>query len=104
MQKTLQSLASVSFLFFVVLGGLHVSSSLLIAQGVINPADTLLFNALDLPFLLSALLYGSAQLSLTLEDIVGNLKVPFVICSALSVAVFAGALYLNFGFPDANLF
>jgi len=83
---------------------MHLSTALLIAQGVVNSTDTLLFKVLDLPFLFSALLYGTSQLSLTLEDITGNLKVPLLLCSLFSIAAFVGALYLNFGFPDANLF
>lgn len=104
MQKTLHSLASVSFLFFVVLGGLHISTALLISQNVVNSADVLLFNALDLPFVLSALLYGTSQLSLTLENITGNLKLPVAVLGMISLAVFSGVLYLNFAFPDVSLF
>ena len=104
MQKTLQSIASVSFIFFVVLGGLHISTSLLLAQDVLNPATTLLWNALDLPFLMAALLYGTSRLSLTLEDITGNLKIPFALSGMAALIIFGFALYLNFGFPDANLF
>lgn len=104
MQKTLHNLAQTTLLFFVVFGGLHISASLLMANGVIDRVDTLIFNALDLPFLLAALLYGSARFSLALEMITGNVKVPFIVCSSLSAVVFLGALYFNFGLSDANLF
>lgn len=104
LQKTVQSIASVSFLFFVVLGGLHISSSLLLAQDVFHTSTYLFWNALDLPFLLAALAYGTSQLSLTLEDITGNLKIPFLFSSLVALVVFAIGLYLNFGFPDAKLF
>lgn len=104
MQKTLQSIAGVSFLFFVVLGGLHISTSLLLAQDVINTPTHLIWNALDLPFLLAALLYGTSQLSLSLEDITGSLKIPFALSSTAALIVFGLALYINFGFPDASLF
>ena len=104
MQKTLQSIAGVSFIFFVVLGGLHISTSLLLAQDVINVPTRLIWNALDLPFLLAALLYGTSRLSLTLEDLTGNLKVPFTLLGTTGLLILILALYTNFGFPDANLF
>jgi uncharacterized protein with PQ loop repeat len=103
MQKTLQSTASVSLLFFVVFGGLHISASLLLAEGITNRVDTLFFNALDLPFLLAALVYGTSRFSLALEGLTGNLKTPLLICSSVSLVLFLGALYFNFGLSDANL-
>lgn len=104
MQKTLQNLAHVSLFFFVVLGGLHISASLLLANGAVDRVDSLLFNALDLPFLFAALVYGSARFSLALENLTGNLKVPVIVCGSFSFLVFVGALYFNFGLTDANLF
>jgi hypothetical protein len=100
----LQNLAHVSLFFFVIFGGLHISASLLLANGVVDRVDSLIFNALDLPFLFAALVYGSARFSLALESITGNVKVPFIVCSSFSFLVFLGALYLNFGLADANLF
>lgn len=103
MQKALYSLADVSLWFFLVFGGLHLSSTLLLAQGISNPGNTLLFNALDLPFILSALLYGTARFSLSLGSITDNFKIPTLVLSVLSGLVFLLVLFLNFGFPDAKL-
>jgi len=102
MQTTLKNLSQVSLWFFMIFGGLHISSSLLIAEGVIDNSDLLLFNILDLPFLAMGLIYGSSKLSLILENITGNLKTPLIICSILSVVIFLMALFLNFGFTDAQ--
>ena len=104
MQKTLQNLAHVSLFFFVVFGGLHISASLLLANGVVDRVDSLIFNSLDRPVLFAALVYGCSRFSLALETISGNLKVPVIICSSFSFLVFLGALYLNFGLTDANIF
>lgn len=104
MQKTLQNIGDTALLFLVIFGGLHISTSLLLAQGTRSAMDVLIFNVVDLPFLMAALLYGTAHLSFTLEEITGNLKIPLVVCSALAVLAFLAALYLNFGLADANLF
>lgn len=104
MQKLVQNIARVSLFFFVVFGGMHISASLLLANGVVDPVDALIFNGLDLPFLFSALVYGSARLSLELELITGQVRVPLMVCSGFSLVIFCGALYFNFALPDAKLF
>lgn len=104
MQKTLQNLASVSLLFLVVTGGIHISSTFLLLQGVENHTLTLLFHSLDLPFLLSALLYGSAKLSLSMEDIAEKGRSAFFACMGLSSVVLLLALYMNFISSNVQLF
>lgn len=103
MQRTLENLADVAFFFFVAFGLLHISSSLLVAQGALGRPAWLLFQSLDLPFLLSALVFGSAKLSLLSENIFGNVKVPAIALSLVSLAVMIFALYYNFLIPDAIL-
>jgi hypothetical protein len=104
MQKTLHSVASVSFVFFVAFGILHIVASILISQGLIARTNWLIFNVLDLPFLLAALTYGTSKLSLTLENITGKLKIPLIVCGSLAAVVFLIALYFNFGLTDAQIF
>lgn len=103
MHKALENTSAVAFKFFIVLGGLHITSSLLIARGILNLPDWLIFNVLDLPFLFVALVYGSCRLSLGLENITGNVKIPLLVTSVISLLLFAGAIYINFIFPDASL-
>jgi hypothetical protein len=103
MQKTLQSIAQVSFIFFALLGITHIASSFLIAQSEVNKMDWLAFQTLDLPFLFMGLLYGSSKLSLSLGNIFGSEKIAFIILSSLSIVIFLGVLYVNFIFPDAKL-
>jgi hypothetical protein len=103
MQNTVKSIAAASFPFFILFGLLHITASFLVSQGVLSRAGWITYNAFDLPFLLSALTYGAAQLSLNLENITGNLKTPLIVCSALAAVLFLIALFLNFGIPDAQL-
>ena len=103
MQKTLENLSSIALFFFIALGGLHMSSIFLVAEGVATPTITLLFQALDLPFLLVALLYGSARLSLAMEEATEKGKACFILCSFLSVVILNGALYINFALADVQL-
>ncbi len=103
-EKTLKNLASVSLFFLIVTGGLHLSSTFLVAQGAENATLSLLFQSLDLPFLLSALLYGSAKFSLSMEDATGKGKLAFTLCCVFTGLVLCSALFVNFTFSDAQLF
>lgn len=103
-EKTLKNCASVSLFFVVLMGGAHISATFLLMQGANNPTLVLLFNTLDLPFLLSALLYGSSKISLAMEEATGKGKTVFIICTVLSTIILGSAAFLNFAFLDANLF
>ena len=102
MEKTLRSLSQISFFFFLVFGALHISASLLVAQGVIDRTSWVLFNAFDLPFLFAGLIYADAKLSLGLGSIAGDVKLPFVLLTVLFSVLFLVALYWNFLLPDAS--
>ncbi|MEK7145957.1 MAG: hypothetical protein AAB802_02115 [Patescibacteria group bacterium] len=104
MEKTLKSVSEISFIFFLAFGILHIASSILIAKGILERSDWIIFNSFDLPFLLSALVFGSSRLSLSLFNILGESKTPVVALSFISFCLFGFALYLNFLVPDAVLF
>lgn len=103
MQKTLQSVSQVSFFFFVVFGMVHIISAILVAEKFVNKVDFLAFQSLDLPFLLSALIYGNSKLTLKMGEIFGDTKIPFIILSILSILIFLTVIYLNFFIVDAKL-
>ncbi len=100
MQKTLQNIEEMAFPFLVVLGFIHLSSVFLVSQGVVDRLGWILFQVLDLPFILVALLYGLSKLALTLEEATGNLKVPAAICTGFGVLLFLIALFFNFALTD----
>lgn len=104
MQKTLENLSSVTLFFFAALGGIQLSSTFLLVEGVKNSTISLLFHSLDLPFLLVAMVYGSARLSLAMEEAAEKGKATLTLCSVAAAFVLIVALYLNFAFPDAQLF
>lgn len=103
MEKTLKNLASVSLFFLVITGGAHLSASFLLIQGNQSELLMILAQSLDLPFLLSALLYGSARFSLALEEATGKGKIALILCSIFSLLMLSTALFVNFAFPDVQL-
>ena len=104
MQKTLENFSSVALFFLVALGGLHLSSAFLLAEGIQEKNLLLIFNSLDLPFLLVALIYGSTRLSLVMEDASEKGRACLAFCAVLSSFIMVGALVLNFALPNAQLF
>lgn len=104
MEQTLKNLASASLLFLVITGGIHISSTFLLIQGNLNPILYTFFQSFDLPFLISALSYGSAKLSLTLEEATGKGKLALTVCGIFSMILLSLALFVNFAFPDAKFF
>ncbi len=102
MQKTVQSISQISFYFFLAFGLIHICSAILVSQGITGNFNMLIFRTLDLPFLFAALAYGGSKLSLKIEEITGELTVPVVVCSFLSIVIFLAALYFNFALPDAK--
>lgn len=103
MEKRIENISAIAFYFFVVLGFLHISASILVSQGITGKFVFILFQTLDLPFLAAALVYGTTQFSLRARDISGGLKLPLIICGAVSILLFLLALYFNFAIPDAAI-
>lgn len=87
----------------MLVGGAHLSTTFLLIQGNETQLLNILAQSLDLPFLFSALLYGSAKFSLTIEEATGKGKLSFIACSALSIVILGTALFVNFAFPDVQL-
>lgn len=102
-ENTLKNLASVSLLFLILTGGVHLSATLLVVQGEENQTLNLIYQSLDLPLLLSALLYGSSRFSLSMEEATGKGKAFFILCCVISAVVLGVAIFINFAFPDAQL-
>ncbi|MFH1298395.1 MAG: hypothetical protein ABII07_01085 [Patescibacteria group bacterium] len=100
MPKTLENINKISFLFFAILGTTHILSMLMLANNCLPQAANLLFRTLDLPFLLSTLIYGGSALQLSLRKIGLHGKILSLILIILLSAIFALTLYLNFFFPD----
>jgi len=102
MENTLRSVSHISFFFFCVFGALHLSASMLMIQELDSRFMTLIYQSMDLPFLLAGLVYGTSRLSIHAEHILGKSKIPLIVCGAISAVLFLIALYFNFVLPDVQ--
>ncbi len=103
LQSTVKSISLVSIFFVMIFGGLHISSTFLLKQGVQNEILALIRRSLDLPFLFPALVYGTARASLMTEKITGNLKNALVFFGIASSVLLTIAIIINFGIKDAAI-
>lgn len=102
MENTLRSVSHISFFFFCVFGALHIAASMLMVQELDSGFMTLVYQSMDLPFLLAGLVYGTSRLSTHVGHITGTQKIPLIVCGAISAVLFLIALYFNFALPDVQ--
>ncbi|EKD48346.1 MAG: hypothetical protein ACD_65C00007G0001 [uncultured bacterium] len=96
MSKTIENINKISFPFFAVLGITHILSMLMLANNYVPTIAEIIYKTLDLPFLLSALIYGSSAFQLGLYKIRLHSRILTIILVILSSMIFMTAIYLNF--------
>lgn len=100
MENTLINIKKVSLIFFIITGFLHLGSSLLIANLLFLKYAFILNKTMDIPFVLTGLLYGfsSLRLSLTNPKIYHNHLDIFLI--SVIIAVLIGLMVINLAIPN----
>tara|TARA_B100000315_G_C14477647_1_gene541381 strand:+ start:865 stop:1158 length:294 start_codon:yes stop_codon:yes gene_type:complete len=94
--NTVANIKKVSLLFFIVLTGAHILSSLMLANEYFNDTMSLLNKTLDLPAILAGIIYGFTSLKLYLEETGKDTKIFDVVAGALGGIILIAAIYLNF--------
>jgi uncharacterized membrane protein len=96
--KTAENIKKVALIFFVVLGLTHILSGLMLSDSYALPTSLVVNRILDIPFAMSALLYGLAA---TYEEInEKHHKTANIIFIVISILVFCVLIYINFFIPD----
>ncbi|MFA6528641.1 MAG: hypothetical protein WCT46_03815 [Candidatus Gracilibacteria bacterium] len=99
-QKTLQNINHIAFIFFAVLGATHILAMLSMANGYLPGTAKTIYQIMDIPFLLSALIYGGSAFQIGLNKIGLRSQVLTTILITFLSIIFLLALYTNFFFPD----
>lgn len=100
-EKTLQNINKTSFLFFAVLGAIHLLAMLSVSNGYLPGTAKTIYQIMDIPFLLSALIYGGSAFQIGLNKIGLRSQVLTTILITFLSIIFTLALYINFFFPDS---
>lgn len=92
----MENVKKVALLFFLVLMGGHILSSLMLANGYFSDTMTILNRTLDIPAILAGIIYGFTSLKLYLEDTGRDTQIFDMVAGALGGIILIAAIYLNF--------
>ena len=100
---TAENIKKVSLVFFIIMGLLHLGSSIMIANKLYLKETIIVNKIMDIPFILTGLAYGFSSLRCTLTDPSEKHKVLDIILIAIIVLALLGLLTLNIFFPDTKI-
>lgn len=96
--KTAENVKKIALVFFIILGSSHIVSGLMTANNYLMPISLVMNRILDIPFAMTALIYGLASIYVKMPE--NKHKIANIAFGALSILIFAGLLYINLLTPD----
>lgn len=96
--KTAENIKKVALIFFLTLGMGHIISGLMVSNSYATGTSLMVNRVLDIPFAMSALLYGIASIYIGMDE--KWLKAANKVSIVISVLVFIVLIYINFLVPD----
>jgi len=97
---TLNNIKKVSLIFFIVIGIVHIGSSLFIANKLFLKEAIILNKTLDIPFVITALIYGFSSLRISLARKEKTHRILDAVLIGIIVVVFIGLIVINLFVPD----
>jgi hypothetical protein len=94
--NTVVNVKKVSLIFFIVLVGGHLFSTLMLANDYYSESMVLMNGILDIPAILSAIIYAFTSLKLYIEENGKSTKVFDLVAGIIGGIVLLAAIYLNF--------
>ena len=98
--ETFKNIKKVSILFFVIIGLVHIGSSLFLANNPISKEALIINKTLDIPFVITGLIYGLSSLRISLAN---KEKMHKILDASLIIAIvviFVGLVLVNLLVPD----
>jgi hypothetical protein len=93
LNTTVENIKKVSLVFFIILGVLHIFSGLMASNNYYMPTTFIMNRVLDIPFAMSALLYGLSNIYASVYE--HHQKVASYILSGIALLVFLLLIYIN---------
>ena len=94
--NTVANVKKVSLIFFLLLAGAHILSSLLLARGYMSNTLLMINGTADIPALLAGILYAFSSMKLYLEEIGKNTGIFDIVAGIIGGVIIIGAVYINF--------
>ena len=101
--QTIQNIKKVALIFFVMTGLLHLGSGIFIANNLFFKEALILNNVMDIPFIITGLIYGFASLRLSLSDPNRKHKILDISLIIIIMLVLVGLIVINLLYPDSKL-
>ena len=100
--NTILNIKKVSLIFFITTGIIHLGSGALIANQLYLKQALIINKIMDVPFVLTGLVYAFASLRLGLTDNTKSHKSLDIALIAVLVVIVIGLIVVNFTFADLN--
>ena len=100
MKKTIKNIQKISLVFFLTTGALHIGSNLFIANQIFVNKATLIYKILDIPFILTGVIYATTSLRLLLTKENANHKNLDITLATLTIVIFIALLGINIFLPN----
>lgn len=98
--NTIINIKKVALVFFVITGLLHLGSSILIANELYIKPAFILNKTMDIPFIITGLIYGLSSLRLTFTNPNHEHKTLDIILICVIIVVLLGLIAINLFVPD----
>lgn len=98
--NTIINIKKVALVFFVITGLLHLGSSILIANELYIKPAFILNKTMDIPFIITGLIYGLSSLRLTFTNPNHEHKTLDIILICVIIVVLLGLVAVNLFVPD----
>jgi len=98
--ETLINIKKVSFIFFIVIGIAHIFSSLFVANGLYLKEAIILNKTLDIPFIITSLIYGASSLRISLARKEKSHRMLDAVLAGAIIVIFLGLIAINLFVPD----
>jgi hypothetical protein len=98
--ETIKNIKKVSILFFIPIGIIHIGSSLFIANNLFLKESIIINKTLDIPFIITGLIYGLSSLRISLANQEKSHKILDVALAGTIVLIFIALIAINLLVPD----
>lgn len=98
--ETFKNIKKVSILFFVLIGLVHIGSSLYLANNPFSKEALIINKTLDIPFIITGLIYGLSSLRISLANQEKSHRILDASLIIAIVVIFVGLVLVNLLVPD----
>lgn len=98
--KSIENIKKVALVFFIVTGLLHLGSSVVIANELFLKQATIINKVMDIPFILTGMIYGFASLRSSVTNPEEKHKILDVSLSIIVIIALISLIIINIFIPD----